>query len=336
MNARRFASLGLAGIACIACVADAGADPIEVPNAGFEERESFDPFPAGTDKYNQWGLETWRHFEVDNNGGPLRIWNPADPAFPPPGQGIADVGFGGEAPEGTYVVVVRSRYNDDEFHDPPQPRDFEAAVQLLDEPFDPGSGYTLTVEVGRLPGSDYYSPNWFGYAVQLAVGGMNVDGARFAGLVEGGTVIAEDHNTLDVAPDTFATSTVVYTPDPAHEELAGLPLQIRLCALEDPADHSTTGWVAFDDVRLETGAAYVAPFAITEIEYLPGEETVRLTWTSREGQTYAVRYSTDLLDWVGDLDDSVVADPGETTTRTFQVDGLSGPDGELYLRVERN
>ncbi|NQU25359.1 MAG: hypothetical protein HQ567_29085, partial [Candidatus Nealsonbacteria bacterium] len=33
--------------------------------------------------------------------------------------------------------------------------------------------------------------------------------------------------------------------------MAGLPLQIRLAALEDPADHSLSGWVAFDDVTLD-------------------------------------------------------------------------------------
>ncbi|MEM7394369.1 MAG: hypothetical protein AAF492_18685 [Verrucomicrobiota bacterium] len=112
----------------------ASGTPINVPNAGFEDRQSFDPFSDATDKYNQWGLETWRHFEVDNNGGPLRIWNPADTEST--AQGIADIGFGGFAAEGTYVVVVRSRYNDNEFHNPPQIRDFEAAVQILAEPFD--------------------------------------------------------------------------------------------------------------------------------------------------------------------------------------------------------
>lgn len=255
-------AVSIVTVGVIARSAAAAPIPIAVPNAGFEDRATFDPFDDGVDKYNQWALEAWRHFEVDNNGGPLRIWNPGDPAADPPvvTQGIADVGFGGVAPEGDYVVVVRSRYNDDEFHDPPQVRDFEAATQLLAETFDPAMTYTLTAEVGRLVGSDYYTPLWYGYALQLAVGGTNVDGATYAGRVDGGTVIAEDSNSVTVPEDTFVTATVTYTPDPANADLAGLPLQIRLCALEDPADHSLTTWVAFDDVQLTVEASGAGAF----------------------------------------------------------------------------
>ena len=102
----------------------ATACAVEVPvtTAGFELRETYDPFPESTDKYNQWGSEYWRHFEVDNNGGPIRIWNIGVPGTDETPQGVIDVGFGGSAPEGDYAALVRSRYNDDEFHDPPQIR----------------------------------------------------------------------------------------------------------------------------------------------------------------------------------------------------------------------
>ena len=50
------------------------ADPIEIPNAGFEDRKTFDPFPESADKYPQWSEETWRQFDISSNGGPLRIW----------------------------------------------------------------------------------------------------------------------------------------------------------------------------------------------------------------------------------------------------------------------
>ena len=174
------------------------------------------------------------------------------------------------------MVVVRSRYNDDEFHDPTQERDFEAAVQLLAETFDPARTYTLSAAVGRLVGSDFYTPLWYGYALQIAVGGTNVDGARYQGRVEGGTVIAEDYNSQTVPEDTFVTATVTYTPDPAHEDLAGLPLQIRLAALEDPADHSRTTWVAFDDVTLTvtsdtTGASFLRADADANNDYVGGD-----------------------------------------------------------------
>ena len=41
------------------------------------------------------------------------------------------------------------------------------------------------------------------------------------------------------------------------------------------------------------------------------------------------------LDWDGDLDDGIEADKGDSTTRSFDVNGL-GADGRLLLRVERN
>ena len=236
--------------------------PIPVPNAGFEFRETYDPFPESTDKYNQWAQESWRHFEISHNGGPLRIWNPGVPGFDENPQGALDVGFEGEAPEGKYVMVVRSRYNDaTNVPEDPQIRDFEAAVQILPETvFDPDKTYTLTAQVGRLFGSDNYSPDWHGYALQLAVGGTNVDGATFAGKVVGGTVIAEDYNSLEVVEDEFVLATAVYTPTDEHADLEGLPLQIRLVALENEDDHSLTGWVAFDDVKLtEEGSVDSGP-----------------------------------------------------------------------------
>jgi hypothetical protein len=313
------------------------ADPINVPNAGFEERESFDPFTESTDRYPQWGLETWRQFEIADNGGPLRIWNPGIPGIDDTSQGVVDVAFGGVAPEGKYVMLVRSRQND-------PARTFEAAVQILEEPFDSGQAYTLTAKVGRLPeadmgGSVNYDPDWFGYAVQFVVGGENIDGARFAGQVVGGTVLAEDHDSIPVPMDEFITSTVIYRPNPDHAIHDGEPIQIRLCALEtpeNPEDDSLAGWVAFDDVTLETGAIAPPRFAITSIAFDPSNREVTLTWDSREGQSYAVRYSEDLIEWGGDLDDGVDGDEGESTTRTFDVGDLVQNSPTLFFRVDRN
>ena len=54
------------------------------------------------------------------------------------------------------------------------------------------------------------------------------------------------------APTVLIVSQV-YVPDPANDALNGQPLQIRLCALEDPSDLAATTWVAFDEITLETG-----------------------------------------------------------------------------------
>ena len=323
----------------------ASADPIDVANPSFEHRESYDAFPESTDKYNQFGHETWRHWQRDFNGGPLRVWNPGDPDNPAHSttQGAIDVGFDGSAPEGDYVILVRSRYSD--AANAEGDNTFEAATQLLAETFDPSQSYTLTVQVGRPPGSVNYIPGWYGYIVQLAVGGTNVTGAQYAGRVDGGTVIAEDVNSLEVGADEFVTSTVAYSPDPAHEGLAGQALQIRLGALEDPNDLSLTSWVVYDNVTLETGffpGAPPAPFVITDIDYVPGGESVTLTWASRSNRTYIAKFSETMAGWGDDMGDALSMenddenpDDGDHLTKTFSLSDFGLQDKtKLFFRIE--
>jgi len=52
------AIVGLVAFMCLSASVRAASIPI--PNAGFEERATFDPFEDGTDKYNQYKLEYWR------------------------------------------------------------------------------------------------------------------------------------------------------------------------------------------------------------------------------------------------------------------------------------
>ncbi len=75
---------------------------------------------------------------------------------------------------------------------------------------------------------------------------------------------------------------------------------------------------------------------ITEISLSEDGNSVTLTWNSRASQTYAVVFSFDVLDWSGDLNDSVSADEGDTTTRTFDLQGagISGRD-QIFFRIEK-
>jgi len=131
-------------------------------------------------------------------------------------------------------------------------RDFEAICQVLEDvPFNPNETYTLIVKVGHPPGvpgdpdfgSDTYKYN--GYKVQLLAGGEEVnEGSGFAPTVfatNGGTVIAEDNNSVAITVNTFAPITVTYTPGSLTPEqetaLTGLPIQIRL---SPSRIHSTT------------------------------------------------------------------------------------------------
>ncbi len=76
------------------------------------------------------------------------------------------------------------------------------------------------------------------------------------------------------------------------------------------------------------------PLAVTSIGFSPEDNMLSLTWNSREGDVYAVKYSTDLINWDSDIEDSVEADAGESTTRIFDISGLGLPDN-VYFRVEK-
>ncbi len=92
-----------------------------------------------------------------------------------------------------------------------------------------------------------------------------------------------------------------------------------------------------------TGPPPIAvPFAITAFEFTPSADPgmvpsmVTLTWTSKPGANYAVRYTTDLTGWPGEFDDSATGDPdSETTTRSYSFDAaIVAPGGNFYIRVE--
>jgi len=221
------------------------AAEITLPNPGFERRSIDDPedvFAIGQHKYIWNSKDYWAHFECDNNGGPLRLWRMGP----------------GAAPEGEYTVRVSSRYNDNEYEAVRPIRDWEACCWLLDDTFDPDVPYELSAKVMR-----HISYLWNGYAVQLVAGGTYTSKSKYAGHVDGGTVIAEDYNTKTAAPGQTITSIVKYVGGTADPGLAGQRLQIRLCALEDPADHSTTSYAIFDDVRLTYGPVDAGPDMIT-------------------------------------------------------------------------
>lgn len=79
-----------------------------------------------------------------------------------------------------------------------------------------------------------------------------------------------------------------------------------------------------------------AGLEITNIAYTPSDSMLTLTWNSREGTDYAVKWSRDMINWDGDLDDSVPGDAGDSTTKTFDLSaaGLDG-DQKVFFRVER-
>ena len=74
--------------------------------------------------------------------------------------------------------------------------------------------------------------------------------------------------------------------------------------------------------------------AITSFNLSEITDEFTLTWNSNIGELYAIKYSTDLINWDADLDDGILADEGETTSRTFRLTDLDNPKS-LYFRIEK-
>jgi hypothetical protein len=83
------------------------------------------------------------------------------------------------------------------------------------------------------------------------------------------------------------------------------------------------------------------PFAITDISYAPDSDEVTLTWPKSGNRSYAVKFSTDLIDWSADLDDDVTNDRDENPddesqiTVTFELAGGLENLGKVFFRIEK-
>jgi len=77
-----------------------------------------------------------------------------------------------------------------------------------------------------------------------------------------------------------------------------------------------------------------APFAITALDRSAATNEISLTWNSREGETYIVKYSTDLVNWELDLEDGIEAEPGGSTSQTLDLTEV-GKLETLYFRIEK-
>ena len=111
-----------------------------------------------------------------------------------------------------------------------------------------------------------------------------------------------------------------------------------------------TGATIFDEIRFGTtfddvapGAAPIAPFLITEIVYSHETSMLTLTWASNSDDSYIAKYSTDLINWGGDMGDGLtmekddlVTDDGDFLTVTFNLATFELENFEnLFFRIEK-
>ena len=275
---------------------------IPIANPGFEN-------PVLDDGDWDWSLgnQGWGYFANDGYLGP---WNPTTDDFPD------------EAPEGDNVGWT----NPGNISVP------GGFAQVLTETFTANTTYTLTVEVGR---SSYYS--WGGYKVQLLAGGTPHDttSTGYTGAVVGGNLLAEDDNSLNIAPDAFKTSTVVYTYDEvADANKVGEPLQIRLLCRGDVSDSDEA---YFDDVRLTADPPRPVSGAVSTVEltlavndeFNPTPVTDSMTIDVYDTACLAARFGlAQAAVYPGDLDedcDTDLADLAAVAEKWLSDTGLTEP-----------
>jgi len=203
-------------------VTRAGEVPVPIANPGFEDLLSagtgldgdydYATDPAGGYDY-AWPLPNWGYYGQDYCG----MFNPKSDAF--------TVGV----PGGQCVGFVEADTRAD-----PGPLT-GGLTQVLGTDLAAKTAYTLAVKVGNPFKVDYTAANTFpGYRVQLWAGG---------------TLLAEDANTLPVPQGEWVTSTVVYSS--GASVAPGQKLEIRLVNMGiSPGGTRQDHYVMYDDVQL--------------------------------------------------------------------------------------
>lgn len=202
----------------------ATAQSIAINNAGFEALTGSDPI-----HFDAFGKLRDGHFSRTTAQGDPNLYVTADPI---PGWTVTglDLGtsnvplgaFPAGNPEGQNVAYIGGTDGGGVFS------------QILASALTPGA-YTLRVDVGR----SAQATSFAGYNIQF---------------LAGGTVLAQDNNTLIPANGTFVTSNVLYSALPGDSNLGGA-LRIRITALT-PGNRSQT---IFDNVRLNFVGAAATP-----------------------------------------------------------------------------
>jgi len=149
--------------------------------------------------------------------------------------------------------------------------------------------------------------------------------------------ITDDHLNGDLANRTeYYVAELKFVNDAGYDK-------IEYTHLANGVDYAGNGRGLGTVLTGLTGPPPIAiPFAITSFEFTLSAvpmvpSTVSLTWTSKPGVRYAVRYTSDLASWPGEFDDSATSDPDSaTTTRSYPFDAaMVAPNGQFFVRVER-
>ena len=182
-----------------------------------------------------------------------------------------------------------------------------------------GDVYTISVMVGGPDSGPIQGP----LAFHLAAGGVQLTPSAIVDptLPNGGAFqeISRTYDATSIADHIGAEMTIVL-------------------GVEDANDFANR--VVFDNISLVTEGPGT-PLEITEIIYSPDSDQVTLTWRKTGAASYIVKYSPDLIDWDGDLDDGITEandeNPGDADkiTVTFDLPGGIADDEKLFYRIEQ-
>ena len=91
--------------------------------------------------------------------------------------------------------------------------------------------------------------------------------------------------------------------------------------------------IRFDDVTLLEPTEEIVEPEITNFSVVNG--ILSITWNSSPSKSYAVLYSTDLENWVGDFEDGVDGEIGGSNSGDYELElyGLAG-EPRVFVRVE--
>ena len=288
----------LLAAACAASVVTSSASAMVVPivNANMETSGGgvLGNLADGQDNYpvNNSGQDGWRAWANSANGNMLRMWNPSaiDRSSTQNNQ-FFDTSWGGVAPEGDQVIVVRTQSFDYNIYDGTTldsfgnrffnapgsatsgavtydwqtdaggvggvggTRDFEAATQQLADTFDPTARYKLTVQVGRL--AEGTGPNYDGSGLNA---GDRIDPN------DGVTVLGTSTRFVNNAPALWAGYTVDLMAGGVTND-SGSSFSGWVYGTTDPNDPAYIGMIAQDNNTL---ALAQDTWGQSTVAYTPG------------------------------------------------------------------
>ena len=216
----------------------------------------------------------------------------------------------------TIGTVNQSTFYDDE--DPALSPLFESSWTGGTDPkiailgLTPNTPYVI--QIGRADDRDTGSiPNRF-YTIDGVGGEVAADPVGVTNSIFGGSA-----NPAVLFTGTFTATSLVQTFD-VRQFLAG-------------ADPSGTGNNVLNFMQVREASP--RSLKITEVSVDRVNGTVTLTWDSKEGDTFSAFYSLDLINFDGEFDDSIQADPGTSTTRTFNLTSFGlEDDDKVFFRVQ--